>query len=691
MLSPIVATAIQKAEAQRPQFIPTLPRGIYWGGNLLPENADDLTLEQGQEVYRQMDTEPAIDSADFIMRALALECGTDLGAALDEPQDKTSKKPADVKARRDYKQADDCRQFIARAIEKLTTPLASVIWDSCSAWGNGHKLFEQVRELQTDEDGETTLFTVAIKPKPRSHYRFAVTRFMDVVGVVPMPGLDLLVADQMTGKEQGVLVSPDDLFVFSLRGENGDPRGKAAKRAAYDAWYRKKLAKPESVQHVALFGSGRISIEGPAPSRDVTPAKSVTVGGVEVSMTDYIAGQAMFIRNGSYIVLPDGWTQKDHMPGTGGSDAFEKLFDRCDREMTMAMLTVTRATQEAKHGSKADSETAEGLLSKLINWLRQSICEAVREQIFKPLVRFKFGSAIAEKFTPKLLMESADDEDIPALLTAIALAVQAGAIAPEQLPFWDRMLGQPERDPEATLKPEQTPAADPAKTQNPAKFKTAEADVEEDDPEVKKKRRIYLLAIWSNLLKSSSAHVSSLADGLASGALTSTEWANEFEAALTDAHSTASSIGQRLAGQTATATEAAALEAWTEQDSFFTSFLEDLNSGKYGTPGATGDEALDVAAIQARSMMYAKRLKGTVNSSFKNAVPADVNLGWKLGEGDHCQDEDGFEFNCPDLADEPARPASEWPTSPGMCETPCLFNCTCGWESEDGQYSTVGI
>lgn len=447
-------------EASRPQAIPTAtetPLTINFQGRarILPVAADDLDDELYLAVSRRMESEYAIASSLFVLTALVGASGYSLGTALEEPGFK-----ATAQEKADYEEAESIRLYNERCLQRFETPMMEVVAEACEAWGDGHKLFEVVNAVVTDDDGTESAQIVALKPKPRENYRLVVTRNMDLLGAIPGNGGSLWVYQPEQTRTEGdrsdrlaEFVGAEDLFIVTMRPRNGDPRGRGAKRAAYDPWNRKQRAKPEALKHATLFGSGRISIEGPEPKEgSYSGPKKVMYGGKEMDLMDYMAqviGPALTAN--SFVFLPDGWREVVHPP-QGDGRVFENIFDRCDTEMKTAILGVNRATEEATNGSKADSETALGLLAVTINHIKTTICEAFRRQVLYRNTALKFGEDAARRFTPKLLMAAVEDEDRPALLTALATAYAAGVVTPEQLPYWDREVGQPERDLEETIR-----------------------------------------------------------------------------------------------------------------------------------------------------------------------------------------------------------------------------------------------
>lgn len=658
MLSEALRAAIAKEQARRPQKIEAHNGGVYLGGSLLPKNTDDLTTSEWVQVLQYMENEPAIASCDFIIRAMTLECGWAIGTAVEEPTDK-SKKPGAVKARRDYATAEEVRLFIEGMCNRLETGMDFVLWHAMSAWCKGHKLFEQSRDFVTQEDGASGVETVGIYPKPRNNYCFAVTRNFQLVGAVPEKGGLLLVDERGKLAEGDKFVPAEDLLVVSFRGEDGDPRGKPALRAAYDAWYRKQLAKPEAMSHLQLFGSGRYTIEAPLPTGDgPAPATTVTVNGTEYDIPSWLATQMPYMANNGWLYLPPGHSLKDHNPTQGGGQVFEQTFDRCDREMVTALLGVTRATMEAEFGSKADSGTAEGLLAMLINWLRKWLCEAIREQVFKPAVRLQFGDAIARKFTPKFLMHVVKEEDIAALLTAVSTAYTAGVVTDEQLPFWDRRLGQPERD--------------------VADTKDDGTDPKEKGPEFRKTRKsVPRQSDYAAHIRGIRAEIGSLCKQLQAGELSPEGFGDEFYKLLVEGHTDAWVLGRQRSGDLRLRgrDDEAMGRAYADGESeFLQDFIDKLSDPSI--PAAQGglydaDGNLKISKVTNRAKSYTGKMRATAAEAFVEDGADDDEYDWVMGlVEEHCSE-------CPHWAANGPYTRATLSIFPGGGATPCLYNCEC--------------
>lgn len=83
------------------------------------------------------------------------------------------------------------------------------------------------------------------------------------------------------------------------------------------------------------------------------------------------------------------------------------------------------------------------------------------------------------------------------------------------------------------------------------------------------------------------------------------------------------------------------------------------------------DGVIRLDQVLGRMRMYEGKLRGTQGEGVLDGGPLDTLWKWKLGGSEeHCED-------CPFLASLVAVTKAEWYTTPGSCDTLCLFNCTC--------------
>ena len=209
------------------------------------------------------------------------------------------------------------------------------------------------------------------------------------------------------------------------------------------------------------------------------------------------------------------------------------------------------------------------------------------------------------------------------------------------------------------------------------------------DPEEDEQRHKHYVATFLFLKANLQDRIAALTDHLADEKLNTRQWAAAFREELTAGHSEAWLIGRRLAGDVQAIGQrdlTGGAEAWARQEEFFAGFLADLENGRY----TEADGSLKEKAFDARAKQYGEAIRGTAHDAFKTAMGTET-LAWVLGAKDHCKPDPAFPFYCVGLSQESPKPANDWKTSPGLGDTPCRGYCSCGFESEDGRFSTRGI
>lgn len=146
---------------------------------------------------------------------------------------------------------------------------------------------------------------------------------------------------------------------------------------------------------------------------------------------------------------------------------------------------------------------------------------------------------------------------------------------------------------------------------------------------------------------------------------------------LTNAHGHAAYLGRRAAGHRQPMNAADRSFGGTvmvEQATFLQGLLHDLESGRY----ALTDGKLPGDLAQ-RLLLYARGIRATAQEAWCLALPAGTRIHWRLGSEPehHCT-------VCPEIAAAGPYDAHDMPTFPGAGDTPCLANCFCFLETDDG-------
>lgn len=168
-----------------------------------------------------------------------------------------------------------------------------------------------------------------------------------------------------------------------------------------------------------------------------------------------------------------------------------------------------------------------------------------------------------------------------------------------------------------------------------------------------------------------------LSEKLVAGKIDSQEFVDRMAMQLERWHTRAVVLGRQRAGDTAPAEaddRTFAEQIVAQQAEFLDHFKTKIDEGGY----TLADGSLNEAAISNRARMYAERLTGTANETFSLTSEDDL-MYWELGsvKEEHCG-------ACPELASASPYKASELPTYPRECQTPCLVRCNCTLRREDG-------
>lgn len=433
------AVATTPSESDLNQVIPALysSMSVSVNGHILPKPGDDLQYEFGLNIYPKMLQEPVLAALDDIVRMLVLEADPVFPPAIKEPESESDPNFEETQA--EHEAAKEVSDYVTELLKKrFKTPLRAIFWQMLEGYGQAHKLAEKVFGI---DNGAVQV--VDLKPKPRKMYSLTVNPFYDVLGVKAGVSTIGMITDLKGFDFQNDWFPIDRFWLFTPRMVDGNPMGHAALRPCYAPWYEKLLTRPESLKFMRQFGGGMVSLELPVIT---DKNKTVQVGDQLIDRQVYYQSLAQtFAANGGAFTLENGAKLELHVPDSEGQ-AFEAKFDRCDREMALAFVKSVRAILEAQHGSKADSETSLGLLKSLVNWLRGALCDSFNGSVIRTIVELAFGQEAVDKYLPCMTMEESKEEDIPTLLTALSSALAAGVITPEQMPHWDRKLGQPVRE-----------------------------------------------------------------------------------------------------------------------------------------------------------------------------------------------------------------------------------------------------
>jgi hypothetical protein len=478
------------------RFTPTVPQ-------LLSSSFDDVTRQFGHRTYEAMLTDPAVYSSYLALKLSILNGPIKVLPAL-RPQGYRYKPPAvrgpqgsepakggdprngaqptllggknaklslstkpvtggtgeklDPEARRAIERAE----FVEREQKRLKVSLKTTLLQMLDMMAFGNKLAEKTREEIPTGPDKGLLGIKAIKVKPHWAWKFVVNCYLDVEGILtfvpPVSAGGSLPDGSPAASSGGLIIVPRDKFVlFQWLPRDHDPRGTSALRAAYDWWNLKTQIKPHYYQYLTRFGTPsldyKLAPNDNAPRMPINPDTKLpyprgTPGILPVDSSTYAYQILQLFQNSYVLVRPDG-SEFNLIEPNGDGQSFLNAFDLFDRQICLAIGLQTRASLEAEHGSKADSETAADTRGLVIAHGREYTGDLVGRELYYDSILLNFGEEDAELFTPECHVGDTEDQNQPEKWKAAAsLGFQVG---PSQLVEMDNDLDLPERDLEGDM------------------------------------------------------------------------------------------------------------------------------------------------------------------------------------------------------------------------------------------------
>lgn len=401
----------------------------YGKGSQLPETADDAEQAWGCQIYDTMSLDPAVRACELILACGVVGDGLKLAPAA---QADIAKQDGGVGQNPEIALAEQIRDECQWVAERLLTPVDDLAFDFVSmARRRGHRMAELVWEDASDPEGRNRLALKEVATLPRRAYAFVVDPYMEVVAI------------RVTPAGGGMYQDADPTFKFcwfTPQPRERDPRGESAYRPAYDPWLSKSKTKPQRYQYNHRFAAPIVIA--------IEPENPPTVIGDDDTEVDFSvdAGDRLAtLQGGNYLIWPHGGDVK-LMEAAGQGEAFEKTFDRDNREIALALLTNSRTILEAEHSSKADAQAAKDVTDTVVGLYRRKMATFFRDQIFYPYVLLNHGKVVADRLTPDVSFGSGSQEDTATLLNAFAAWARFYPTTEAQLRWADMQLGAPVRD-----------------------------------------------------------------------------------------------------------------------------------------------------------------------------------------------------------------------------------------------------
>lgn len=485
-IAPSTSPAPRKKTELRREYVAGTRNGTYTAMvRALPQAIDDLQADLGDDIYERMERDPAVKAPVKTVKTGILAHSWRLipfpvtvpDAPPEDPKAKPPTRRATAAARKAAKAAlaqkelaDQIAAFCQAVLERIDPSLDDVLWNWLDAVPLGHKLAELVYEYR-EMDGVTRLVLKAIKVKPRGTYAFVVDPYMNVVGILgrlPNSGLPTTASLISTepGKQPENLLPREKFAVLTYEMKDGDPRGQAALRPAYNAWWIKTQTWPEWLKFIAQFATPSVSAvaapdpDGYTPRYNEAGEEVDEEGNPIPSRVQELLDMLVAWQNGSAMAAPPGTVITVHSNGENTGEAFDRLYDRCDEYITQAILLQLLATGTSEHQTNASSRTHQDVLNDVISTIKGWLARTFRREVLEKLVRYNFGEA-AVALTPTLDLGAVEQQDLTPLMEAIAKLQTSNYLTPSQKRAIDALLNLPVRTIEETAQEQQRAAAAP--------------------------------------------------------------------------------------------------------------------------------------------------------------------------------------------------------------------------------------
>jgi Protein of unknown function (DUF935) len=396
---------------------------LWWGGANLPSfrpdpNAPEITFD----TYRQMLNDPEVSAGIRTLTMMVLGDGIQLSPAFES-------KPIDDDAS-EFSRAEEITAFCERNLAGLRKPLRRTLTQMIEgALSYGHKAAEITWKTGEGIDsGRLVLDKLSVKP--HNALDFVVDRFWNLIGFTPR-----------RFAETREIIPFEKFLILTFLEEDEDPRGRSTLRAAYNGWNFKQLIWPEYKRW--LDNCALPSIIGRTPPKGQSEVQRTQDGTNKTISPSQAMLQALIeLKNASVAVLPNG-SEVDQLNVISEGAGFDRALAVADGQITKAILYQMLATNEAKFGTRAQSETHMSVLDLLVWSIKTDVAELLTD-LLKRAITYNFGDD-SLRFAP--IVSLGDSERRDWSQDAAAAALIEPAITDSQWNAITTQLGLPAPQP----------------------------------------------------------------------------------------------------------------------------------------------------------------------------------------------------------------------------------------------------
>ena len=380
-----------------------------------PENPDKVVRKKGLRVFEDMERTDAHYASVLQTRKLALlGKGYEIDPASDSP--------------RDIEVAD----FVRWNLTHMRGSFFQDLYEVLDALGKGFSLAELVYARVERGPWMGKVALKALKAKDQQYFGFATDDFDNILddGIVQNPAVShgLRLANTLTDAQKDALKSttgtnvnrrlPRDKFlhfVFNGRAENPYGRGLGGVCYWY-SWFKTEGGFKFWLVFLEKFGSPTAVLQATedAATVDLTKARTILAQ----------------LQQETGVYLPKGF-ELDLVEATrGGQAGYGDLVEKCNGEISKAVLGQTLTTEQGDRGARSLGEVHTDILYSLLTFDAAALEAAIQEQVVERIVDFNY--AVGDEGYPQFRIPIKQRKDRAVEMQALEAAVRMGAVIPER-------------------------------------------------------------------------------------------------------------------------------------------------------------------------------------------------------------------------------------------------------------------
>ena len=449
--------------------------GGYYGllGNYahtLPEWIDPVQRDFGLDVYHRMQqSDPQVASCIEVFKSAVLADGWRLSPAQDTDELQPSKIGQKPRRKSSPEAVDACNLCRAALDGMHKTPFDLFLRQMLDAMFQGHKVAEIVLAYQEGGKWAGKYLLDRIKPKPVRSTAFILDSYDNVVGLLgllPNSALQgLWPALGFFGSAGGNFLAPVEgkdglqknapsllprtkFAVLTWDGQDGSPQGRSVLRRAFTPWWWKEHIYAIWGKFIAKHADPSLvgtAAEGGSPVPDPSGAMLPNGGGpVMITPVQAMARIMAGFQNGTYMAVPFG-AKIEPLNVANSGEAISLLAEWCNKEIAKAILGQTLATEEGKHGSRAQASVHENSKDDVTRYGQVALTQMVTHDILRLLVLQNYGPDAAH-LIPEFGLGQEESMSYAEFGAATSALTTSGYLHTSQYQALDEMGGLPPRD-----------------------------------------------------------------------------------------------------------------------------------------------------------------------------------------------------------------------------------------------------